>query len=206
VDELRDFISDGGRSIKFYDGEEMFIPYDAFKAKLNLISGVTEYKAKVENFVRDKTMLRKSVEFRQKENRNRQERKIKNQEENAKELVQPIVAEINRLCEPYKDMRIALNLMQILCLAVIWFTIKSSKDIEIALKRAIRTPKQSAISAVGTFNDTLMERLTVKKEARKERQRQLLAARRAVKKANDPFNRFINQTLRNSGGVDNCPT
>jgi hypothetical protein len=192
--------------MKFYDGEEMFIPYNAFKAKLNLISGVTEYKAKVENFVRDKTMLRKSIEFRQKENRNRLERKTNYQSENIKELVQPIAAEINKLCEPYNDMRIALNLMQLFCLAVIWFTIKSSKDIEIALKKAIRTPKQSAISAVGTFNDTLMERLTVKKEARKEKQRQLLATRRAVKKANDPFNRFINQTLRNSGGVDNCPT
>jgi hypothetical protein len=206
VDELREFISGGGRSMKFYDGEEMFIPYDAFKAKLNLISGVTEYKAKVENFVRDKTMLRKSIEFRRKENRNRLERKTNYQSENIKELVQPIAAEINRLREPYKDMRIALNLMQLFCLAFIWFTIKSSKDIEIALKKAIRTPKQSAISAVGTFNDTLMERLTVKKEARKEKQRQLLATRRAVKKANDPFNRFINQTLRNSGGVDNCPT
>jgi hypothetical protein len=103
-------------------------------------------------------------------------------------------------------MLIVFAAMQLFCLALIMYIIKSDKDIEIALKKAIRTPKRSAISAVGTFDDTLRERLTVKKEARKERQRQLLATRRAVKKASDPINRFINQTLRNSGSVDNSST
>jgi hypothetical protein len=184
ADSLREFVADGYRIMKCHDGEELFISYDAFKAKVNLISGVTQYKAKVENFARDKTMLRKSVEFRQKENRNRRERKTNNQAENAKELAQPIASWVNKHCEPYKDMPIIVfAAMQLLCLFVIMHVIKSSKDIQIALNKAIRTPKRSAISAVGIFNDTLTERLTVKREARKERQRQLLATRRAVKKS-----------------------
>jgi hypothetical protein len=161
VDELRVFIADGYKPMKCYDDEELFIPYGAFKAKLNLISGVTEYKAKVENFARDKTMLRKSIEFRQKENRKRQERKINNRGENAKELAQPIACWVNKQCEAYKDMPIIVfAAMQLFCLFVIIHVIKSSKDIQIALNKAIRTPKRSAISAVGVFNDTLTERLT----------------------------------------------
>jgi hypothetical protein len=136
ADHLREFIADGYRIMKCYDGEELFKSYDAFKVKLNLISGVTEYSAKVENFARDKTMLHKSVEFRQKENRNRREQKTDNQEENAKELALPIAAEINKYCEPFKDMLIVFAAMQLFCLALIMYIIKSDKDIEIALKKA----------------------------------------------------------------------
>jgi hypothetical protein len=84
--------------------------------------------------------------------------------------------------------------------------IKSSKDMEIALKKAISTPRNSAISAVGTLNDTLMERKTVKREARKEQKRLSMAKSRAIKKANKPIHLFINAGLRDGSSVNNSPT
>jgi hypothetical protein len=206
-DKLRVFIEDGYVPMKFYDEQGIFIPYDAFKTKLNLISGITEYKAKVEDFARTKTILRKKEEFRTKENRNRRERRKNNKDENLKELAQPIASWINKQCGPYKDPYvIVFAAMQLLCLLVIMHVIKSSKDMEIALKKAISTPRNSAISAVGTLNDTLMERETVKKETRREQKRLSMAKSRAIKKANNPIHLFINDGLRDGGGVNNSPT
>ena len=206
-DKLRVFIEDGYVPMKFCDDEGIFIPYDAFKTKLDLISGIAEYKAKVEDFARTKTILRKKEEFRTKENRNKRERRKNNKDENIKELAQPIASWINKQCAPYRDPYvIVFAAMQLLCLFVIMHVIKTSKDIEIALKRAISTPKNSAISAVGTFNDTLMERETVKKETRKEQKRLSMAKSRAIKKANKPIHLFINAGLRDGSSVNNSPT
>jgi hypothetical protein len=206
-DELRVFIEDGYVRMRFYDEEGIFIPYDAFKTKLNLISGISEYKAKVDDFASAKKILRKREEFRSKENQNKKERRENNKNENMNELVKLIADWINKQCEPYKEPYvIVFAAMQMLYMLIIMHVFKSSKDIHIAFKKAVNTPRKSAISAVAVFNDTYNERLTIGKEVRRDQYRKSKQLNRAFKKANDPLNIFINDRLRNSSGVNDSPT